>query len=110
METIGQRVRNLRYKRGYTRQVEFAPMVSMTQSSLSDVESKNKAFTAVQLMLLCEVLNTTPEYIVYGTETEGGEMYLELKRIFTALSEQERATLLRMARALVPDQANAKLA
>jgi len=41
METIGQRVRNLRYKRGYTRQVEFAPMVSMTQSSLSDAPPKS---------------------------------------------------------------------
>ena len=84
-------------------------MVSMTQSSLSDVESKNKAFTALQLMEMCSVLRTTPEYIVYGTD-EGGEMYLELKRIFNALTDQERETLLRMARALMPDTANAKVA
>lgn len=101
METIGQRIRRLRTERGFKRQVEFAPMVYMTQSSLSDVESKNKEFTARQLLALSRVLRVSPEHIMEGGEDEDMES-LELMRIFKQLEQAERQMLLRVALSLLP--------
>lgn len=109
METIGKRIRRLRLERGFTRQVEFAPMVLMTQSSLSDVESKNKEFSAAQLMALCQVLNVSPDYLMDGgREEDMGTM--ELLRIYKTLQKTEREMLVRMARGLVADSGNRKQA
>ena len=92
-------------KRGYTRQTEFAPMVLMTQSSLSDVESKNKEFSAKQLMALCRVLKVSPGYIVEGGQESDMEE-IELLRIFKQLPQAERSMLLKTATALLPNKAN----
>lgn len=101
METIGQRIKRLRLDRGYTRQTEFAPLVFMTQSSLSYVEAKDKEFTARQLLALAKILHVSPEYIMHGGREEDMN-YLELSRIYKELSDDNRATLLKLAHALMP--------
>lgn len=108
METIGQRIRRLRVARGFARQEDFAPLVLMTQSSLSYVESKEKEFTARQLLAMSRVLHTSPEYIMDGGREEDMQ-YLELSRIYKELSDADRETLLKLAHALRP-QANIKSA
>lgn len=92
------------------RQTEFAPMVLMTQSSLSDdVESKNKSFTAEQLMALCRVLLVSPDHIVFGGE-EDDMGTIEMMQLFKALPPQQREFLLTSARALLPSQTNSDAA
>lgn len=108
METIGQRIWRLRLDRGFSRQEDFALMVFMTQSSLSYVESKDKEFTARQLLAMARVLHVSPEYIMDGGREEDMQ-YLELSRIYKELSDPERETLLKLAHALRP-QANTKVA
>jgi len=109
METIGKRIRRLRIERGFTRQVEFAPMVLMTQSSLSDVESKDKEFSAKQMLALCRVLQVSPDYLMEGGREEDMGS-LELLRIYKNLQEAEREILIRMARGLTADTGNRKRA
>lgn len=109
METIGKRIRRLRIERGFTRQVEFAPLVLMTQSSLSDVESKDKEFSAKQMLALCRVLQVSPDYLMEGGKEEDMGS-LELLRIYKNLQEAEREMLVRMARGLVADLGNRKQA
>lgn len=109
METIGKRLRRLRIDRGYKRQVEFAPLVLMTQSSLSDVESKDKEFSARQLLAICRVLSVSPEYVVYGGEEEDMNT-VELLSLYKQLDQNGRDTLIKLARALVPSKANSKAA
>ena len=107
METIGQRIKRLRYEQGYKRGIEFAPLVQMTQSSLSDVESKNKEFSAFQLMALCRVLGVTPEHLLYGSEKGEEDMStMEIVHIYKSLSPEKQETLLTLGRALAPSQAN----
>lgn len=83
-------------------------MVHMKQSSLSDVESKNKEFNAVQLLALCRVLQVSPEYIVYGGEEEDMGT-IEIVQLFKTLGPSEREMILKTARALQP-QANSNAA
>lgn len=74
-------------------------MVLMTQSSLSDVESKDKEFSAKQLMALCGVLQVSPEYLLKG----GGEEdmgSIELQRIYRELDPARREFLLETAQGL----------
>jgi len=108
METIGQRIRRLRRDRGF-RQVEFAPLVSMTQSSLSYVESKNKEFSAAQLLALSDALHVSPHYIMFGGVEEDMNFF-ELSRIYRELPEDKKATLIALAQALVPKKTNTKAA
>lgn len=108
METIGERIRRIRKDREY-RQEDLAPLVGMTQSSLSYVESKNKVFTAEQLMALCRVLQVSPEYIVFGGEEEDMGT-IEIMQLFKQLPPKERDMLLRTARALLPTGENSAAA
>jgi hypothetical protein len=79
-------------------------MVLMKQSSLSDVESKNKDFNATQLLALCRVLQVSPEYIVYGGEEEDMNT-IEIVRLFRTLGPAEQEMIIKTAHALQP-QAN----
>lgn len=110
METIGQRIRRLRLERGIIRQAELALPCGITQSTLSDIESKNKEFLASVLLALCRKLDVSIEEIMYGTQGEiVGQS--ELTRIFAALSPADRDALLRMARGLqIANQANVQAA
>ena len=98
MESIGQRIRRLRESREL-RQVDFALMCGMGQSTLSDIESKNKDFSAVLLYAFAKALEVSTDEIMYGTQGETvGQS--ELIRIFAGLSQDQRDIVLSMVRGL----------
>ena len=109
METIGKRIRRLRFDRGYKRQDDLGALVGISQASMSSIESKDQEFSGVQLMALARVLQVSPEYIIYGGQ-EDDMGTVELLRIYKALSLQQRDMLLQMARGLKPDEANRRIA
>jgi transcriptional regulator with XRE-family HTH domain len=66
MTTIGQRVRYLRKKRGYS-QVELATLAGITQGSLSLIERNETEMPAGDTLAgLCKALKTTPDFLVAG--------------------------------------------
>jgi transcriptional regulator with XRE-family HTH domain len=99
METIGQRIRRLRKERGIGKQIDLAEPCGMTQSTLSDIESKDQEFSAKTLMLLAKKLDVSIDEIMYGSQ---GEIVgqAELIRIFAELSQEQRNNVLVMVRAL----------
>ncbi len=103
METIGQRIRRLRLERGLVRQDQLARPCGITQSTLSDIESKNKEFSAHVLLAFARELGVSIEEIMYGLQGEivGKD---ELMRIFAELSQPQREIVLSMVRGL--QQAN----
>ena len=109
MENIGQRIRRLRQERGMNRQAELCALVDVTQSTLSDIESKNKSFSAVVLMQLSKALTVSPGYIVYGGEEEDMGA-IELIEVYNALPKLERELLLRAARSFLPNEHQIKAA
>lgn len=99
METIGQRIRRLRKARGMERQEQLSGPVGITQSTLSDIESKNKDFSAKNLYAFARELEVSPDEIMFGTQGEVvGQS--ELIRIFSELSQEQRDIVLSMVRGL----------
>ena len=99
METIGQRIRRIRKERGIDRQEDLAPLCGIKQSTLSDIESKNREFSATVLYAFAKALEVSTDEIMFGTKEDiVGQS--ELIRIFTNLSPEQRKIVLGMMRGL----------
>ena len=89
METVGQRVRRLRRAKGWN-QTELGVQVGVDQSTLSDIESKDSAFSAALLMRLSEALEVSPGVIMLGhDETTWPFQHVAIER-FLALDSEQR--------------------
>lgn len=66
MTTIGERVRLLRKKRGFS-QVELSALAGVSQGSLSLIEKNKTEMPAGDTLAgLCRALKTTPDFLVAG--------------------------------------------
>jgi len=109
MDNIGKRIRALRVRKGITRQSDFGELIGIDQSTVSDIESKSRKFYADTLLRMAEVLEVSPWHIMQGGEQEDMTS-IELTRVYQQLPEAERAMLLKMAQALLPNTVNRKVA
>jgi len=81
------------------RQAQLADPVGITQSTLSDIESKNKDFSALVLYAFARELEVSTDEIMFGTQGEiVGQS--ELIRIYTELKPEQRDIVLQMVRGL----------
>ena len=95
MQTPGQRIKLARENAGYLNQGEFAKLVGLKQSTLSEIESgETKLPNAKAALLMCELTGVTLRWIIYGDD---GEINIQTKQ------EQELLTKLRA----MDDQAKA---
>jgi transcriptional regulator with XRE-family HTH domain len=70
MESMGDRIRQLRIARGLT-QTALGEQVGVTKSAVSQWEDGSTANVKLQVfMRLCAALRTDPHYLIYG-ETRG---------------------------------------
>lgn len=108
METVGQRIRRLRTEREIN-QAFLAGLIGVNQSTISNIERDNVELSAAYLYAIARALNVSPDTVWLGTEEQDMES-MEILRILRTLDAAERQTLLKLARALAPDTANAKAA
>ena len=66
---IGYRVRKLREKNGYSRDV-LSELANLSNTFIADIESGKKGMTVESLVKLCNALHVTPDYLVYGATRE----------------------------------------
>jgi len=86
VETIGQRIRELRKIRGLT-QVQLAKAIGIDQSTLSDIE-RGSGFSAEILLGFSESPGASPEFIMRGKE--GNELALTPEERDIVLTLRER--------------------
>ncbi|MCY1236065.1 Helix-turn-helix domain protein [compost metagenome] len=98
MKTIGERVRDLRKAKGFSRQGDLAKLVGVDQSIISDIEN-GSGFKASVLMALCEHLETTPEFIMDGDERQSASE-AEMLALFRNTNDEGRTAMAVMARSL----------
>ena len=68
METMGERIRQLREARGLT-QTQLGEATGVTKSAVSQWEGGATSNIKLQaFMLLCEALSTDPAYLIWGPE------------------------------------------
>lgn len=101
MSTIGERVRALRKKRGYS-QVELAALAGITQGSLSLIERNETEMPAGDTLAgLCKALKTTPDFLVAGAgdpdSIDAAIQEHELVFLWRALPEEARRLVLENA-------------
>lgn len=110
MKPIGDRIRELREAAGLT-QSGLAKACKVDQSVISDVEKKGARFKADTLLLMCEALDTTPEYLMRGATT-GGDLARDIAKATALLSKMTplvRATAI-AGLAGIAEQAGPRLA
>lgn len=72
METMGDRIRQLREARGLT-QTQLGEATGVTKSAVSQWEGGATANIKLQtFMMLCEALSTDPAYLIWGPERGPG--------------------------------------
>lgn len=104
MSTIGERVRFLRKKRGYS-QVELAALVGISQGSLSLIERNETEVPAGSTVAgLCRALRTTPDFLIAGAgdpdSIDSAIQEHELVFLWRDLPEEARKLILENAHAV----------
>lgn len=104
MVTIGQRVRLLRKKRGFS-QVELAQLVGISQGTLSLIERNETEMPAGDTVAgLCRALKTTPDFLIAGggdpDSIESAMQEHELVFLWRSLPEDARRLVLESAHAV----------
>ncbi len=93
---VGARVRQLRLLGDYT-QAEFAELLDLSITFLSEIENGKKGLSQETLARLCKNLQVTADYILFGTEAPKTSL-LELAN---ALSIEELETTVQYLKALI---------
>jgi transcriptional regulator with XRE-family HTH domain len=96
---IGQRVRELRQRRGFT-QVRLAKAMGTSQAALSQVEHGSRGLTVQQVVKLARVLEATPNEILGegkrrrpSARPQNGKILRRLYRIEKLPERQQQAVL-----------------
>lgn len=106
MKDIGKRVKILRISKRLT-QVELATRIGIKQSSLAYIENgRTKTVKGTTLDALARELSSTTGFLLNGSDSSDGhenEMLIaEMTAIFRDLPMQDKETILRMARGILP--------
>lgn len=67
--TISERIFEILQKKGM-KQKEFSERTGIAQGAISDWKRKKTNPTSDKIMIICEVLEVTPEELLSGTESE----------------------------------------
>lgn len=73
---IGQRIKKLRIKSGYTRE-QLSEMAEISSKFLYEIESGIKGMSAYTLYNLSSALNVTCDYILKGCESNSDLEYID---------------------------------
>lgn len=94
--TIYERIKELRLKKGMS-QLELAKLVGYEGSAaISKVEKGQRNITQTMIKKYATVLNTTPQYLLYGEESSSPAVAKELN--------EEDLRLLEIIKCLSPEQ------
>lgn len=66
---VGQRIRQLRIQNDYT-QAKFAELIDISINFLSEIENGKKGLSQDTLAKICRQLNTSADYILFGTKPQ----------------------------------------
>ena len=104
MQTPGQRIKFARERAGYLNQGEFAKLIGIRQSTLSEIESgETKLPNAQAALIMCELTGVTLRWIIYG---EDGEINIptkqeqELLNRLRNMDDKAKNALIEMANAM----------
>ena len=100
-ETLGQRIKAARIRKGYT-QEQLAEVMCIPKSTVSAYENDKVDIKGSVLVELAEHLDTTPNYLLGVEEKEDGAFVMEMKSLLSQISDEKtKAILLAQIKAIV---------
>lgn len=97
---IGQRLRAIRKKRGFT-QEQIAELADVSPQHISGIETGGAKVSLSALVRLCNVLNTTPDVILMDSVKQSEALYSsEIAEVFGDCSADELYLMLSQAKNL----------
>lgn len=117
MNTIGQRIKQLRTKLGL-KQEEIAKKIGVTGVAFGNWERDVNTPKGEHLTAVCKILKTTPDYIISGKELTIREAraeynvkksdsdFTEFREVFESIPPEMKPAALRMLRALLDSDTN----
>lgn len=108
MMEMGSRVKSLRISKRIS-QARLAELCGVKQPTIANIErGRTKEVKGYVLDALCRELSTTPQFILNGSQSpdrhEHEMLMAEMSAIFRDLDLDDKTTLLRMARGLLPSK------
>lgn len=91
---MGQRIKSLRKKRGYSRE-DFANRIGISGKFLYEIETKSKWFSVKTLVRMAEEFGVSTDYILIGEDS-----HISDQQFFHAMEQLSPATLEKMRRLL----------
>lgn len=85
---IGSRIRKIREKMGMTRE-EFSILTDLSESFLAAVENGTKGISAQTVYKICDSVNVTSDYLIFGKEN-GLELTLLINGLLGCLDVASR--------------------
>jgi DNA-binding XRE family transcriptional regulator len=108
MQTPGKRIKQARENAVYLNQGEFAKLIGIRQSTLSEIESgETQLPNAKAALIMCELTGVTLRWIIYGEEGEISiptKQEQELLSQLRSMDEKSRSALIEMAKAIPPEE------
>lgn len=91
---MGKRLRQARENKGWTRE-KLAEESSLSVPFLADLELGNTGIRLDRFKMLCELLNTSADYVLFGNTREEAQRIAgeEAQRIALLLRDQDQKTL-----------------
>ena len=89
---LGQRIAKQRRDRGL-KQWQVNEMAGLSDKYLSNIERATSVLSIDVLMRLCSALDTTPDALLLGTETEADSAKAIISKIHLMTPEQEKLAL-----------------
>lgn len=68
---VGKRIRYQREKQALTRE-QFAELVTISPQFLAEIENGSKGMSADTLYKICENVDVTADYLLFGRQSAGG--------------------------------------
>ena len=100
-ETLGQRIKAVRIRKGYT-QEQLAEVMCIPKSTISAYENDKVDIKGSVLVELSEHLDTTPNYLLGVEEKEDDAFVMEMKSLLSQISDDKaKAILLAQIKAIV---------
>lgn len=79
MSNMGERLKKLRKKHGYT-QKDIANFLDISQTLVAKIENNERNLKLTKLLKLCDLYDVNEEYVLYGEPLEEDEFKVYIKK------------------------------
>ena len=92
---MGKRMAQKRKERGMTQEM-VADLAGITHQQYNKVENGKSCLGSDSLKRICDALQTSPDYLIYGTRSS--DISVEVNELLKNMSDKQIETALRMLR------------